>query len=158
VTTTWMSKSSTILWAQVHKIFWSTIPWAKAWSWRADVHFIGLWKTASKTTFHIEMPLHNLKTLGKLTTQNVPFAMWRLSKSWLHEIKVVWLWRCPSQFEEKLTAVALFQVGRQLYYFSKSWIFYKLPSSNKMKTKYYDLISGGKSARPASNLINYSTT
>jgi hypothetical protein len=100
VTTTWMSKSSTILWAQVHKIFWSTIPWAKAWSWRADVHFIRLWKTASKTTFHIEMQIHNLKTLGKSMTQKVPFAMWRLSKSWLHEIKVEWLWRCPSQFEK----------------------------------------------------------
>ncbi len=88
MTTTWMSKSTTILWAQVHKIFWSTIPWAKAWSWRADVPFIRLWKTASKTTFHIEMSCHNLKTLEKSTTQKVSFAMWRLSKSWLHENKV----------------------------------------------------------------------
>ncbi len=101
--TTWMSKSTTILWAQVHKIFWSTIPWicgAKAWSWRADVPFIHL----SKDCFQIYLSHWNATSLFKDTLKvdctKVPFAMWRLSKSWLHENKIVWLWRCPSQFED----------------------------------------------------------
>ncbi len=92
VTTTWMSISTSLLWAQIHKIFSNTIPWiygARAWSWRVDVPLIHWWKTDLQTTLHNWNVSLWFKDSSKVDYTKSPFTIWRLFESWPHKNQVV---------------------------------------------------------------------